>query len=143
MATDELWVTYWLRASSHTKPDEQGYVGVCLRRRISHRVYKHHWANETHKRFTPDFEWEILFEGSETECFKLERNLRPEIKIGWNLAAGGEEGRGSGSKGVPKSPKQKAKMRAAALARYADPTEHERTAKAVKKGLRNIDRSGA
>jgi hypothetical protein len=34
-------------------------------------------------------------------------------------------------------------MRAAALKRYRDPAESERTSRAVKKGLRGIDRTGS
>jgi NUMOD3 motif len=45
-------------------------------------------------------------------------------------------------KGIPKSPEHRENMRQAALRRYADPTERERTSKAVKRGLAHIDRSG-
>lgn len=61
--------------------------------------------------------------------------------MGWNVSPGGF-GDARGLRGVPKSPKTRAKMRAAALARYCKPGEKERTAKAVRKAFRNIDRSG-
>jgi tartrate dehydratase alpha subunit/fumarate hydratase class I-like protein len=43
----------------------------------------------------------------------------------------------------PKSEKTKAKMRAAALRRYANPAEREKTQKAVKQAFEHIDRSGS
>jgi hypothetical protein len=66
--------------------------------------------------------------------------MRPTAGIGWNRFPGGLAGHAG--KGVPKSPEQRAKMRAAALARYRKPGERERTQRAVKKAFRNIDRSG-
>jgi hypothetical protein len=144
MATaKELWVVYWLHNSSHTKPKTQGYIGVCIRRRLHLRIYRHRFNNRKRHRFTSKFQWEILFTGSKKECFKLERNLRPRIKIGWNLASGGDEGRGSGSKGTPKSPEHRAKLSAAARARYTDPAERTRMSRSVKKALKGIDRTGA
>lgn len=44
-------------------------------------------------------------------------------------------------KGKPKSAEWREKMRQAALARYRDPAEHERTSRAVKEGLRRRSRS--
>jgi hypothetical protein len=47
------------------------------------------------------------------------------------------------TKGKPKSAEHRAKIAAAALRRYQDPAEHQRTSEAVKRGLADIDRSGA
>lgn len=70
----------------------------------------------------------ILYEGSEEFCYQLERILRPDFEIGWNLAIGNStqtkrsgykmskefkeqrhqsmlgNSRGSGNRGKPKSP---------------------------------------
>jgi hypothetical protein len=66
--------------------------------------------------------------------------MRPTAGIGWNKLPGGQFGHAG--KGIPKPPEQREKMRQAALTRYADPAEHKRTSKAVKRGLKNVDRSG-
>jgi hypothetical protein len=138
----ELWVVYWLHNSSYTKPKTQGYIGICIRRRLHLRIYRHRFNNQKHNRFTPKFLWKILFTGSKIECLKFERNFRPQIKIGWNLASGGDEGRGSGSKGVPKSPEHRAKIAASARARYTNPAERAKMSRILKKVFKNIDRSG-
>lgn len=36
--------------------------------------------------------FDIIFEGSRQECFKLEKELRPTKGIGWNNAVGGSHG---------------------------------------------------
>jgi hypothetical protein len=38
------------------------------------------------------FEAEVLFTGTEDQCYALERELRPHAGIGWNLTAGGPAG---------------------------------------------------
>ena len=52
-------------------------------------------------------------------------------------------GLGTGSPGIPKSRKTRERMREAALRRYRDPVEREKTRAAVKKAFETIDRSGA
>jgi hypothetical protein len=93
-------------------------------------------------RLPKDFRYKILFTGTQRQALTLEAALRPKPHIGWNIGVGGFAN-GGGLKGIPKSPEQRAKQRLAALARYAKPGEKEKTAKAVKRGLRDIDRSGA
>ena len=80
-------------------------------------------------------------ERTKAQCMFLEKQLRPSLNIGWNFGFGGHQD-GRGSKGVPKSSEQREKMRQAVLT-STKPGEKERTAKAVKKGLKNIDRTGA
>jgi len=45
-------------------------------------------------------------------------------------------------RGKPKSPEHREKIRQATIARYRNPAEHEKTSRAVRRALRNIDRSG-
>jgi hypothetical protein len=75
-----------------------------------------------------------LFEGTIKQCIALEQMLRPVARIGWNELPGGQFGHAQ--KGIPKSPEQREKMRQAALRRYADPAERERTSKDVKLGIK-------
>jgi hypothetical protein len=131
------YVVYWLHDAQCVSPKTDGYIGV------SNNPTKNAWRYRQAKKFgDKDFQLKILFWGSKNECLSVERQLRPRPGIGWNKGAGGFHD-GTGSRGVPKSPEQREKMRQAALARYVDPSEHARTSKAVKHGLRNVDRSGA
>lgn len=133
--TAKPYIVYWLRDETCTNPMEHGYIGVTSRQRRREIIHRYS------RRF-PEFELTILFRGGRAACLDAEKIFRPRPYIGWNKAPGG--GHESGHlRGMPKSEEQKAKMRAAALARYADPKERERTARAVKKGLKHIDRSGA
>lgn len=62
--------------------------------------------------------------------------------IAWNIGRGGfHDGRSIA--GMPKSPEQREKMRQAALRRFADAGERARLSRAVKLGLKFVDRSGA
>jgi hypothetical protein len=89
-----------------------------------------------------NFQIEIIFRGSKREALALEKRLRPTPGIGWNVGIGGFAD-GRGMRGVPKSQEHRERMRAGALKRYADPAEHKRTADAVKKALKLIDRTGS
>ena len=135
MTKSAPYIVYWLYNQDCTNPMEHGYIGVTSRQR--RRMAVHRYS----RRF-PKFELKILFRGSRIACLEAEKVFRPRPHIGWNKTPGG--GHESGHfRGMPKSPEQRAKMRAAALARYADPKERERTQQAVKKAFETIDRSGA
>jgi hypothetical protein len=129
------YVVYWLHDQNCTNPMEHGYIGVTSRQR--RRAIMHRY----NRRF-PKFEMTILFRGERIECLNAEAVFRPRPNIGWNKATGG--GHESGHlRGIPKSPEQRAKMREAALRRYADPAERDRTKAAVKQAFESIDRTGA
>jgi hypothetical protein len=124
-------VVYWLFDDRCICVMRHGYVGVSTR-----------WANRLrrHKRGRfPTFCWKLLFDGSLADCLLFERQLRPMPGIGWNEAPGGEYGGGSAAK----KERTKQLMREAALRRYAQPGERERTQASVKAAFKSIDRSGA
>jgi NUMOD3 motif len=131
------WVVYWLFDDRCRSKRTHGYVGAVARYRLSPRMWQHRQSGRW-----SDFRVEIIFTGSKRGALALERELRPRPGIGWNIGVGGFAD-GGGLKGIPKSPEQRAKMRAAALKRYRDPAESERTSRAVKKGLKGIDRTGS
>ena len=138
MAKSAAGVVYWLYDERCVCIWRHGYIGVTVT--LERRLWRH--RNEPRTSFLPDqFEGQVLFRGHIKHCLALEKKLRPTPGIGWNRLPGGLAGHAT--KGVPKSPEQREKMRQAALKRYADPAEHERTARAVKKGLKGIDRSGS
>jgi hypothetical protein len=103
-------VVYWLFDTACVCPWKHGYIGVTvnLRNRLK-------WHRAKQERI---FEYRILFEGTEQECYALEAAMRPEAFIGWNMALGGE-----GGSRQPRSPETRQRMREAALRRYADPAE--------------------
>jgi NUMOD3 motif len=78
---------YWLFDVTCSIPQTEGYVGVTnnMVRRL-----------REHRRKRSGFQSAILLEGSDEECFSLERDLRPRPSIGWNNGAGGPDARKSG-----------------------------------------------
>lgn len=136
MAKTTSCVVYWLHDQFGVCWWRHGYIGVT--QAWPRRFYRH----RSESKFLPNhFEGEIIFKGSIKQCLALEQQLRPVAGIGWNRFPGGLSG--YAAKGIPKSPEQREKMRAAALRRYSDPAERERTQAAVKEALKGIDRSGA
>lgn len=90
----------------------EGYIGVSgdVEQRIrSHKTPK----GSRCKRFMEamnkynDIVFYVVFEGTETECFDLEYELRPEINIGWNMFAGGK----NKAEGYPTKWSEEAKKR--------------------------------
>lgn len=131
------WLVYWINDDSCTLHREHGLIGVTMASRLYFRLRQH----EASRRIPKPFRYEIIFRGSQKEALALEAELRPRPGIGWNVGVGGFP-HGGGLRGVPKSPEHRAKQNAAALARYAKPGEKEKTSKAVKRGLKNVNRTG-
>jgi predicted secreted protein len=161
MPASEFGYVYWLHDDTCADIERHGYVGACTRLDIRLKAHRHYAG--THKGAVgvpvSDFKVTIIFTGPIRECRALEARLRPDHDIGWNRYPGGYASAlghkhtkifrkraavhaAERFKGIPKSPEWRAAMSAAAKARYTDPTERERMSKAVKKGLRGIDRSG-
>jgi hypothetical protein len=78
-------VAYWLFDETCSLPQIEGYVGVT--RRLTERIREH-------RKHRPQngFNVAVIFEGTEEDCYTLERELRPRAGIGWNLAPGGPDG---------------------------------------------------
>src|SRR5215831_668881 len=129
-------VVYWLYDERCVCPWRHGYIGTTVT--WPRRLYRHRTESE----FPSDtFQGQVLFRGTVKQCLKLETEMRPRAQIGWNTLPGGLGG--FAGKGVPKSAEHKENIRQAALRRYSNPAEHVRTSKAVKRGLKNVDRTGA
>lgn len=88
---------YWIRTTTMTDPATQGYVGVT-------NNTKRRWANHFSKlrngvhdnqhfqrafNIDDDLVVDVLFEGTEDECYSKEFEMRPTINIGWNINVGG------------------------------------------------------
>lgn len=129
-------VVYWLYDDTCTDPRFDGWIGATSN--WTRRLWRHRNDGLLP---TVDFKFKFLFRGTMKQCLKIERTLRPTPNISWNKYPGGALGHAS--KGVPKSPEQRKRMRQAALDRYKDSYQHEFTSRTVKKGLKGIDRFGA
>jgi hypothetical protein len=107
-------VLYWLHDAHCICLQRHGYVGIS--ERFTTRLGRHKQSGT----FPPGFAWTILFRGSRDECLAMEESLRPTWAVGWNKLKGGLAG---GT--APKPSEQRAKMSAAARARYQNPIERE------------------
>jgi hypothetical protein len=133
-------ILYWLHDEHCIFLQKHGYVGISSD--WVHRLAAH----QRNKHFPSHFEWSIIYSGTREECLALERQLRPEPGIGWNIERGGD-GKGlsrsgasraaqsAATTGVSKTEAHREAMSAAARRRYSKAGEKERTSLAVKAGL--------
>lgn len=133
---------YWIHEKNQLDYNSEGYIGVTIN--IKRRIQNHKWSarNKIHKNknliefLTNDnILFDIIFEGSEIECYEKENILRPNPNMGWNISPGGIKGgftisgysltdefrencknrmygnkRASGGKGKPKSEEHRKKI---------------------------------
>lgn len=103
---------YWLHLVTHTNPETEGYIGVSKNptSRIATHLRRaergnHHNVNliEAIKVYGKDaVKSQVLFSGTEAECYDKEIQMRATKNIGWNIAEGGRMG-GGAPYGVPKN----------------------------------------
>lgn len=91
---------YWIRAPHHSDMMLEGYVGVS-KNAEKRWLYGHNWAHRKGRHDNPrlanaisKYGWDnliktVLVVADEEYCYDLERKLRSENKIGWNLVMGG------------------------------------------------------
>jgi hypothetical protein len=91
---------YWIRAPHHSNMTLEGYVGVSKNAK-KRWLYGHNWAHRKGRHDNPrlanaisKYGWDnliktVLVVADENYCYDLERKLRPEDSIGWNLVTGG------------------------------------------------------
>lgn len=80
----KTWLVYWLHDKRHRSPKMSGYIGVTCNFSDRMRIHK--------KRFGDQVCIDVIFKGTENQCYKMEAELRPKPAIGWNVAAGGPQG---------------------------------------------------
>ena len=75
---------------------EDGYVGVVKESKGVYERFKEHATTKSHMRskikkhgIVYDDHVKIIFHGPISDCYSLEKSLRPFQSMGWNLAAGG------------------------------------------------------
>jgi len=85
---------YWIHADHHTDMSSEGYIGVTQyfndrlcqhksrreNRHLSYAIDKYGWDN---------LKKEIILIADEDYCYEIEKKLRPNKNIGWNLCEGG------------------------------------------------------
>jgi len=85
---------YWIHHSDHTDMFSQGYVGVSVNTKNRWRVHKKSATNPHLKNAVKKYGWdnlikEIILFADKAYCFEIEKKLRSNDNIGWNLATGG------------------------------------------------------
>ena len=85
---------YWIRCKDHTDMFSQGYIGVSNNAK---RRFTEHGRNAKNKHFKfaiQKYGWDNLVKteiliAEEYYCLDIERKLRPNDGIGWNIVMGG------------------------------------------------------
>jgi len=87
-----MYYLYWIRYPDHTDPKTQGYIGISSRPDDRFLEHKRGQKNKILPRvISKGASMEILLEGLSLEKALLEESkYRPEEKIGWNIARGGD-----------------------------------------------------
>ncbi len=87
---------YWIHLPEQNIKETQGYIGVAvdfdLRMKDHYREtsrYDTHFARAIRLYGWKNLIKEIIFIGTDEQCFKYEKSLRPQFQIGWNEAIGG------------------------------------------------------
>lgn len=85
---------YWIRCADHTDMMTQGYVGVSMDAERRWGEHQKSRQNQHFKFAIQKYGWDNLIKtqlliSTEDYCLEIERKLRPEKNIGWNIAAGG------------------------------------------------------
>jgi len=95
---------YWIRLPEHTDIFTQGYVGITCN--YDFRIYCHIKNSNNpkqHHNYRTDFREALsggsfihskIIIGTREYCLEVEGKLRPDWKIGWNIAKGGSGGIG-------------------------------------------------
>jgi ribosomal protein L37AE/L43A/predicted GIY-YIG superfamily endonuclease len=90
----EHYSVYWICHPDHTDMMSQGYVGIS--HRVHRRMIEHKSSKQNrHLRFAIDkYGWDnlvkkVVLVASKDYCVDVEKKLRPNDGIGWNLVSGG------------------------------------------------------
>lgn len=112
---------YWIGHKDHSDVFAQGYVGVSSR--LDRRFWEHqnitgnnHLKNAINKYGWDSLVKKVLIVGNKEYCLDIEKQLRPEDKIGWNIVKGGGHPPSiPWNKGKPARPEEIERLRMARL----------------------------
>ena len=90
-------VVYWIHRPCHTDMTTQGYIGIT--KDPTRRWQEHKLSAKTNGKTTvykamkkyADVQFDVILIGDRAYCEEIEIKLRPQHKIGWNIAIGGED----------------------------------------------------
>lgn len=95
------FTVYWIHLSEHTDMFTEGYIGITSKSPLE-RFKGHIKAtrqgfdyplNRAIEKYGNKLIVQTILIGSKEYCCEIERKLRPEQRIGWNLAVGGDKPR--------------------------------------------------
>lgn len=85
---------YWIAHKNHTDIFTQGYIGITYR--FERRMKEHNWSrtNKHLNNAINKYGWDnlvkkVLLVSDKEYCIQMEKELRSEDKIGWNIVKGG------------------------------------------------------
>ena len=93
---------YWIRKPDYTDINTEGYVGVSknikkrwqqLKANAKRKRHPNSLLESAINEYQDELVYEVVFTGTESECYELEKKLRPSPSIGWNLRSGGPIGK--------------------------------------------------
>lgn len=118
---------YWIHLPEQTNVAIDGYVGIAVN--FEQRMFAHKSCAKTGKEQTlykaiRKYGWdnlvkEIILISDENYCLEIEKKLRPQPRIGWNIAIGGGEISGTHLKGVKQSEQHLANRKKALIGRVS------------------------
>lgn len=90
---------YWIHLPEHTDIFSQGYIGITTKsvnkRFVEHRCAAKNGSNlvihNAIRKYGDNIVYDLILVGDLDYCTDLEKKLRPEFRIGWNLAVGGSK----------------------------------------------------
>jgi hypothetical protein len=97
--TDKKAIVYWIHLEEHTDIFTEGYVGVSTNYRERWKTHKYYLKRNKHENShfqnaynlygLKNLIFDTVLIGTEDYCYEVERKLRPEKRIGWNIEPGG------------------------------------------------------
>jgi len=85
---------YWIHHPEHTDIFSEGYVGIT--ENMQYRMWRHkkcktnaHLTNSIKKHGWEQLVKDVILESDTVYCLDIEKKLRPQKNIGWNIAIGG------------------------------------------------------
>jgi hypothetical protein len=117
---------YWIHLPEQTNVAIEGYVGIAMnfeQRMFGHKSCAKIGKEQTLYRAIRKYGWdnlvkEIILISDESYCLDIERKLRPQPRIGWNIAVGGDYS-GAHLKGVKQSEQHLTNRKKALLGRVS------------------------
>ena len=117
---------YWIHLPEQTNVTIEGYVGIAIN--FEQRMFAHKSCAKTGKEQTlykaiRKYGWdnlikEIILISNEDYCLEIEKKLRPEPRLGWNIAVGGDYS-GAHLKGIKQSDQHLANRKKALIVRLS------------------------